>query len=173
MLFASPDPTQTMLELAGATATSPVEAIVPPSSNAGCQVTPPFIVCQIPPVAAARYATVPSWPPRVPGDSATAMSTTRPLITAGPIDRTRSELTSAESVSAAPAPPPRPPRPPACGVAGGWATSGDAARTNNADRIVERRRRECMMWAESQVGDGGTAPRERSTVWGRWVPGQA
>src|SRR5688500_12447618 len=126
MLFASPDPTHTMFEFDGATVTSPVDATLPPSSNTGAQVTPPLVVFQIPPVAAARYATVPSWPPRVPGDSATAMSTTRPLITAGPMERSGSELTSAESVSAedaaAPRPPP-PPRPP-CGVAGCWAMRG-------------------------------------------------
>src|SRR5688572_17159901 len=124
MLFASPVPAHTMFELDGATATSPTEATFA-SSNTGRQFAPPFVDFHTPPVAAARYTTVPRLPPRVPGDSATATSGTRPLITAGPIERTGSELTSAESVSAAPPPRPPPPPRPALGV-------GDAMSCANA-----------------------------------------
>src|SRR5688500_8663370 len=108
MLFASPVPAHTMFEFDGATATSPTDA-TPASSNTGRQFAPPLVDFHTPPVAAARYTTVPRPPPRVPGDSATATSLTRPLITAGPIERTVSAFTSAESVSAAPRPPPDPP----------------------------------------------------------------
>ena len=80
-LARSPVPTQMICGLGWNTATSPIECTG--ASKVELQVTPLSVVRQSPPVAPATY--------HVLGlDSTTSMSTTRPLMEAGPMFRRRS-----------------------------------------------------------------------------------
>ena len=84
-MFASPVPTQMISGFDGAMAISPIDDVLC-LSNIGSHVVPPFSVFHTPPDADAAYMILPRrFPTRDSGPSATARSTTRPLVTAGPI----------------------------------------------------------------------------------------
>src|SRR5689334_11430601 len=80
----SPVPTQTMFELAESITTVPIE-YDPSLSNTGVQVVPALVVFHTPPDATATYHVFLS-------RGCTAMSATRPEVSAGPIERNRNPL---------------------------------------------------------------------------------
>ena len=88
----SPEPTQTTIGSDGAKVTQPIEN-EPWSSKVGVKVTPALCVVQTPPAAVAITQCVAS-------DGSTARSMMRPLVIAGPIERSSRPLQSSSRGSA-------------------------------------------------------------------------